>query len=147
MRFSRAFFRDGNGCAQNAHVNGTVRGTAAPALLLFLSLVAFVGITVYLFASGFYAPPPPITPTGLQVDHQYDLTLYATGVAFILAQLGLGWFVFRYRDRGKPARFVRGNTGLEIVWTLITATVFIGLGGCGRKRDFAQPPLERSKWR
>jgi cytochrome c oxidase subunit II len=133
MRFSQAFSRDGNECAQSARVNGKVRGTAAPALLLFLSLAAFVGITVYLFATGFYAPPPPITPTGLQIDHQYDLTLYATGVAFILAQFGLGWFVFRYRDRGRPARFVRGNTGIEIVWTLITATVFIGLGVLGTR--------------
>jgi cytochrome c oxidase subunit 2 len=135
MRFSPALFRGGNGCAQSARVSGRMRGSAAPALLLFLFLAAFVGITIYLFASGFYAAPPPITAVGVQVDHQYDLTLYATGVAFILAQLGLGWFVFRYRDRGrgKPARFIRGNTGLEIVWTLITATVFIGLGVLGTR--------------
>lgn len=105
----------------------------SPGLLLFLCLTVYVGITVYLFSTGFYAPPPPITPVGQQIDHQYDLTLYATGTAFVLAQLGLGWFVFRFRDRGKPARFVRGHTALEIAWTLITATVFLGLGVLGTR--------------
>ena len=105
----------------------------APALLLFISLIVFVGITVYLFAIHYFAPPAPITAVGEQVDHQYNLTLYATGVAFVLAQLGLGWAVFRYRDRGKPARFVRGNTALEITWMLITATVFLGLGALASK--------------
>lgn len=110
-----------------------MRGSTAPALLLFISLVVFVGITVYLFAIHYFSPPAPITAVGEQVDHQYNLTLYATGVAFVLAQLGLGFAVFRYRDRGKPARFIRGNTALEIVWTLITATVFLGLGALASK--------------
>lgn len=105
-----------------------MRGSSSMGFLIFVTLITFVGITVYLFATHYFAPPPPITRVGQQIDHQYDLTLYATGVAFILAQLGLGWFVFRYRDRGKPARFTRGHTALEIAWTLITATVFLGLG-------------------
>jgi cytochrome c oxidase subunit II len=110
-----------------------MRGSTAPALLLLMSLIVFVGITVYLFAIHYFSPPPPITAVGEQVDHQYNLTLYATGVAFVLAQLGLGWALFRYRDRGKPARFIRGNTALEIAWTVITATVFLGLGALASK--------------
>lgn len=110
-----------------------MRGSTAPALLLFISLIFLVGITVFLFAIHYFSPPPPITAVGEHVDHQYNLTLYATGVAFVLAQLGLGWALFRYRDRGKPARFTRGNTPLEIAWTLITATVFLGLGALASK--------------
>ncbi|MGH9717816.1 MAG: cytochrome c oxidase subunit II [Candidatus Acidiferrales bacterium] len=128
MRFSPASFRGGSGCAKNAHANGKMRGSAAPALLLFICLLVFVAITVYLFATGFYAPPPPITRVGLQIDHQYELTLYVTGAAFILAQLGLGWAVFRFRDRGKPASFTHGHVGLEIAWTVVTAVAFLGLG-------------------
>jgi cytochrome c oxidase subunit 2 len=119
-----------------------MRGTIAPALLLFLSLIVFVGITVYLFAIHYFSPPPPITKIGVQIDHQYDLTLYATGVAFILAQLGLGWAVFRYRDRGRPARFIRGNTAIEITWVVITATVFLGLGGLAA-RSWAQSRIAK----
>jgi cytochrome c oxidase subunit II len=110
-----------------------MRGSAAPALLLFVFLIVFVAITVYLFATGYYAPPPPITGVGVQVDHQYALTLYATGAIFVLAQLGLGFAVFRFRDRGKPAHFIRGNTALEIAWTLATAAIFLGLGVLGTK--------------
>lgn len=110
-----------------------MRGSAVPPLLIFLALIVFVGITVYLFATGYYAPPPPITNVGLQIDHQYRLTLYATGIAFVLAQLGLGYAVFRFRDQGKPARYVRGNKALEIGWLVITATVFLGLGALATK--------------
>ncbi len=110
-----------------------MRGSLAPGLLLFLALTIFVGITVYLFAIHYFSPPPPITMVGVQIDHQYDLTLYATGAAFVLAQLGLGWAVFRYRDRGKPARFTRGNTAIEITWMVMTAAVFLGLGALAAK--------------
>jgi cytochrome c oxidase subunit 2 len=120
-----------------------MRGSAAPALLLFVALIIFVGITVFLFATGYFAPPPPITAVGIQIDRQYNLTLYATGIAFVLAQLGLGWAVFRYRDRGKPAHFTRGNTALEIGWTLITATVFLGLGVLATKA-WAETRLTRA---
>ena len=36
--------------------------------------------------------------------------------------------VFRYRDRGQKARFVRGNHTLEVVWTTATLVIFVGLG-------------------
>ncbi len=121
-----------------------MRGSAATALLIFIALIFFVGITVYLFAIHYFAPPPPITSVGVRIDHQYDLTLYVTGIAFILAQLGLGWAVFHYRDRGKPARFTRGNTALEIAWTVITATVFLGLGGLAA-RSWAETRLTNAK--
>jgi cytochrome c oxidase subunit II len=110
-----------------------VRGSAAPAFLLLLFLSLLVAITVYLFASHYDFPPPPITAVGVQVDHQYNLTLYATGAAFILAQLGLAYAVFRFRDRGQSARFSHGNTALEISWTLVTMSVFLGLGILGSK--------------
>lgn len=120
-----------------------MRGSSAPALLLFIALIGLVGITVFLFATGFFAPPPPITPVAVRIDHQYDLTLYVTGVAFVLAQLGLGWAIFRFRDRGKPARFTRGNTALEITWTILTAVVFLGLGGLAA-RSWAQSRITKA---
>src|SRR5690348_5752755 len=110
MRFSPAFFRRGNERNNRTRARHRMRGTAAPALLLFIALIVLVGVTVFLFASGFFAAPPPVTAVGVGIDHQYNLTLYVTGIAFVLAQLGLGWAVFRYRDRGKPAHFTRGNS-------------------------------------
>ena len=109
------------------------RGSAAPALLLALCLALLVAVTVYVFAAHLFAAPPPITSAAKQVDRQYDLTLYAAGAAFVLAQLSLGYMVFRYRDRGRRVRFTRGSTILEIAWTTITLCVFLGLGIAGNR--------------
>ncbi len=109
------------------------RGSAAPAVLLALSLTLLVALTVYIFAAHLFAAPPPITSAAERVDHQYNLTLYAAGAAFVLAQLGLGYMVFRYRDRGQRVRFTRGNTWMEIAWTSITLCVFLGLGIAGNR--------------
>jgi cytochrome c oxidase subunit 2 len=67
------------------------------------------------------------------VDHEYDLTLYATGAIFVLTQLGLAYAVFRFRDRGQCARFTRGNIAMEVLCTSATVLIFLGLGILGRK--------------
>lgn len=103
-------------------------GSAAPAVLLALSLAVLVVATVYVFSAHLFPPPPAMTRVAVQVDHQYSLTLYATGAAFVLAQLGLAYALLRFRDRGQRAHFTRGSVPLEILWTCLTAFVFLGLG-------------------
>ena len=110
-----------------------VRGSAAPAFLLALALTVFVAATVYAFAAQIFPAPAPITALGKLVDRQYARTLYAAGAAFVVAQLGLALAVFRFRDRGAPARFSRGNVASEILWTSITLVVFVGLAVAGRE--------------
>jgi len=110
-----------------------VRGSAAPAFLLALALTVFVAATVYAFAAQIFPAPAPITAIGKLVDLQYARTLYAAGAAFVVAQLGLALAVFRFRDRGAPARFSRGNVASEILWTSITLVVFVGLAVAGRE--------------
>ena len=107
-------------------------GSASPALVLAVLLVIFVAATVYVVVARLYPAPPPISQDAVQVDHQYNLTLYVTGAAFVLAQLGLAWAVFRFRDRGQKASHIRGNVALEILWTSVTAIAFVGLGILGR---------------
>ena len=108
-------------------------GSAAPALLLAIFLILFVAATVYLFAAQVYPAPPPISHDAALVDRQYNLTLCAAGIAFILAQLGLAYAVWRFRDRGQRARFIPGNVALEVLWTCVTLIVFVGLGVLGRR--------------
>lgn len=86
---------------------------------------------MYVFIARFYPAPPPISHDARLVDRQYVFTLYVTGTAFVLAQLGLAWAVFRFRDRGQKASSVRGNVVLEILWTSVTALAFVGLGILG----------------
>jgi len=108
------------------------RGTASPAFLLAVFLVILVAATVYVFVARLYPAPPAISRDAVLVDRQYDLTLWVAGAAFVLAQLGLAWAVFRYRDRGQQASHIRGNVALEILWTFVTLSAFVGLGILGR---------------
>ena len=101
--------------------------------MLALLLAILVGATVFAFASRRWAAPAPITAQGFEVDRQYERTLYVAGVVFVLAQLGLAYLVIRFRDRGRPARFIPGNNVLEVAWTSATAIAFIGLALAGRR--------------
>ncbi len=109
------------------------RGSAGPAVSLALLLILLVAATVYIFVAHLFPAPPPITSAALLVDRQYDLTLYAAGAAFVLAQLGLAYMILRYRDRGQRVHFTRGSTWMEITWTCITLCVFLGLGIAGNR--------------
>jgi cytochrome c oxidase subunit 2 len=81
----------------------------------------------YVFFGHYWWFPPPISQHGQAYDAQFNATLWVTGVIFFLAQFALGWTIFAYRDRGRPARYTHGNNMLEAVWTTATAVLFIGL--------------------
>jgi len=44
--------------------------------------------------------------------------LIITGIAFVLVEVGLIWFVVQYRERpGRKAFYTHGNTRAEVIWT------------------------------
>lgn len=133
MRSHRALFAGAAGRANAARTTNRARGSAIAALLLALVLTLLVIATVYAFAARIFPAPSPITATGVLVDRQYDLTLCVAGAVFVLAQMGLAFAVFRFRDRGQRAHFTRGSVALEILWTSITLLVFLSLAIAGRK--------------
>jgi len=133
MQSFRASFAGQGGATGALRASGREEGSAAPAAILALLLTILVLATIYIFAARLFLPPAAITSIGLQVDHQYLLTLCATGAVFVLAQLALALTVFRFRDHGQPVRFSRGNIAMEVVWTAATMAVFLGLGMSGRK--------------
>jgi len=51
------------------------------------------------------------------------------GIVFVAAQGILGFFAWRYRDRGTSsvAHYSHGNDRLEIAWTALTLILFVGL--------------------
>lgn len=106
-------------------------GGAAAAAMFAAALAVLVGAAIYYFLSGRWAPPIAITPVAKGIDSEYRLTLIVTGVLFVLAQLGLAFAIFRYRDRGKPARYSRGSNALELVWMFATAIIFLGFAFLG----------------
>lgn len=102
-------------------------GSTIVSLALAVFLVLFTLLTVYYFVAKKWFPEP-INALGHDIDAQFLRTLYVTGLVFVLSQLGLAWVIFRYRDRGQRATYSHGHNTMEIVWTLATAVLFIGLG-------------------
>ena len=108
-------------------------GSTTAAVLFALAILILVIHIVVLFASRQYAAPAPITANARDIDHQYHLTLWITGILFVAAQLALAFAVFSFRDRGQRARFFAGNLAIEIVGGAAAIVIFLGLGFLGRK--------------
>jgi cytochrome c oxidase subunit 2 len=111
----------------------TEHGSTSMALAMAVFIVFMTVITVYIFwAKGimniFLWFPPAITDLGHEIDAQFMRTLLITGVVFVAAQFGLAIAIYRFRDHGQKARYFEGNNTMEIVWTLATVVLFVGLG-------------------
>src|SRR5919206_472296 len=92
----------------------------------------FIGITVVEFLNNSRRSVTRITADAC-IDHQFTVTFIAMGVVFVLAQCTLGLFAWQYRDRGSASKveYSHGNTKLEVLWTTLTAILFIGLNLMG----------------
>lgn len=73
--------------------------------------------------------PEDVSPYGAGIDALFYIIYYITAAAFLLVTLLMIVFLIRYRyQEGRRALYTHGNTALEIIWTVIPALVFIGLG-------------------
>src|SRR5918912_2706603 len=84
-------------------------------------------LTVILFASKRWWFPENISAHGVGIDSQFALTLAVVAFAFVAAQIGLGYTVWKYRaayTKGESATYSHGNNRLEVLWTVITAAIF-----------------------
>lgn len=92
-------------------------------------------LSVLLFASKKWWFPPAISEHGPALDRQFLITILVVGLSFTAAQIGLGYMVWKYRDTGKPgdrAIYSHGSNRLEVLWTVITAVIFIALAVMGQ---------------
>jgi cytochrome c oxidase subunit 2 len=102
------------------------------ALAIFLWFMA--SITVALFIGKVWWLPPLISEHGAAIDRQLIMTLIIAGIAFFLAQISLGYLIWRFRaKRGQRATYWHENPRLESVWTIGTAVVFILLSLNGNR--------------
>jgi cytochrome c oxidase subunit 2 len=92
-------------------------------------------LSIWMFVSKRWWFPEAITEHGPRVDSQFMITIIVVGVAFAAAQIGLGWMVWKYRDRpgGERATYSHGNNRLEVLWTVVTAVIFISLAIMGQR--------------
>jgi cytochrome c oxidase subunit 2 len=102
----------------------------ALAVVIWLLTIFSVG----LFFMGWWFPPS-ISEHGPAYDQQFLITITVVGISFVLAQVGLGYMVWRYRDTGQGERalYSHGNNRLEVIWTGITAIIFIALAVMGQR--------------
>src|ERR671931_295085 len=103
------------------------------ALLAVIWIITFV--SSYFFIAKTWWLPVGASAAAAGIDHQFALTYVLMGIVFVLAQCSLGLFVWQYRDRGSaaPVSYSHGNTTMEVVWTILTAVLFVGLNLMGSR--------------
>lgn len=97
---------------------------------IFFCALAVTG--AYIVVRKVWWFPEAISTIAPVIDKQFTITMWVSGIIFVLAQAVLGVLIFRFRDRGGQAQYYHGNTALEIVWTTATAILFVGLAIMGR---------------
>jgi heme/copper-type cytochrome/quinol oxidase subunit 2 len=64
---------------------------------------------------------------GHAMDSLFDWIFWICTIVFIAVQFTIVYFIIKYRSRpetaGRKAKFIHGNTKLEMVWTLIPAVI------------------------
>lgn len=90
--------------------------------------------SVVLFTTKKWWFPTAISAHAPALDRQFLITITVVGIAFTAAQIGLGYAIWRFRDESSRPRatYTHGSSRLEVIWTIITAVVFIGLAVMGQ---------------
>jgi len=96
-------------------------------LLIVIWLITFV--STYFFMAKTWWLPAGASAAAASIDHHFTVTYILMGTVFVAAQVSLGYFVWKYRDGGssKKATYSHGNVTLEIVWTVLTTVLFVGM--------------------
>ncbi len=99
-------------------------------LILLVVIWLITLISTYFFIAKTWWLPAGASAAAAGIDHYFTTTYILMGIVFVAAQISLGALVWIYRDRGSSSGKVdysHGNTRLEIVWTLLTTVLFVGL--------------------
>lgn len=69
---------------------------------------------------------------GEKIDTMLYITIAITGIVFILTQILLFWFSYKYQEKeNRKAYYFPHNNKLEVIWTVIpaiTLTILVGFG-------------------
>jgi len=103
------------------------------ALAVMLILLTAAAIWMFACQRALWFPEN-ISTDGALIDAQFTRTFVVVGLAFIGAQLALGYAAWRFsRAPGARAAHQRGSNRLEAVWIILTAAVFITLAIMGQR--------------
>ena len=74
---------------------------------------------------------------GEKIDSMFMWTLLFTGVVFVITQVALFWFGFKYQEReGRKAFYFAHSNKLEAIWTIVPAVVLTFLVVLGLRHWF-----------
>jgi len=71
-----------------------------------------------------YGPHGSASMHGVELDSIFNTTLIITGIVFVITQILLFWFAYKYKeDKNRKATFFAHSTQLELIWTGIPVIV------------------------
>ncbi len=98
--------------------------------MIFLGFMVlfFIGITWSVIHFMPHFLPESASVHGVWIDNIFNMTLVVTGIVFVLTQITLFIFVYKYREnKNRKAFFYPENHKLELIWTIIPAIFMAGL--------------------
>jgi cytochrome c oxidase subunit 2 len=103
-------------------------------LMVAFLVLGFVGVYVcneYLFSKTLLAQPAA-SVQGEKLDEMLWVTLAITGIVFVITQVLLFWFAYKYQEQeNRKPFFFAHSTKLELIWTAIpaiTLTILVVFG-------------------
>lgn len=99
----------------------------ASMMLVFLVGFLFLCIWSALYYKNWmlgYGPHTAASKHGPTLDSMFNVTLFFTGIVFVITHIALFWFAYKYRGRkGAVSAFISHDHKLEIIWTAVPAVV------------------------
>lgn len=96
---------------------------------MLLFLIGFLILTIWSawhyknYMLG-YGPHESASQHGSALDSAFNITLFFTGIVFVLTHIALFWFSYKYRGRKDViAEFMPHDNKLEVIWTAVPAVV------------------------
>lgn len=95
-------------------------------------MVFMIGFLVFCVASALYyknsmmgyGPHIAASEHGSSLDSLFNVTLFFTGVVFIITHIILFWYSYKYRaQKGRKALYFPHSNTLEYIWTIVPAIV------------------------
>jgi cytochrome c oxidase subunit 2 len=104
------------------------------AILVLFSLIGLS--SMFFFLNNRYYDPQGLLPNaskhGIEVDWLLHVNFVVISIAFLLCQVLLMWFAYKYRyNKRRRATHFAHSTKLELVWTILPAIVLVFLIGKG----------------
>lgn len=107
------------------------RNNDKTALYLLIFMIVFLLLSVlsawyYKDVMLGYGPHEAASEHGGSLDFLFNITLFFTGIVFVITHIYLFWYSYKYRAKeGRVALYFPHNTMLEIVWTVVPSIVLV----------------------